>query len=207
MEHAGAAPRIAPGTASEIGRVNAAIARLAGVPLGGGPPNVMTTIARHRRLFRRWLRFAAGLMPGGALPRPETELVILRVAHNTGCDYERRHHEAIARVAGLSQAEVDRTRDGPEAGGWSGRQALLLRAADELHSERTISDGLWSELRPAFGDVELIELFMLVGHYEMLAMTLNALHVAPDPVVRPGRVGRLVQARVAARRRRGRAPS
>ena len=40
------------------------------------------TIARHRRLFRPWLRFAATLMPGGVLPRADSELVILRVAHN-----------------------------------------------------------------------------------------------------------------------------
>lgn len=32
---------------------------------------------------------------------------------------------------------------------------------------------------------ELIELCMLVGHYEMLAMTLNALRVQPDEF-RPG---------------------
>jgi alkylhydroperoxidase family enzyme len=29
-------------------------------------------------------------------------------------------------------------------------------------------------------DVELIELCMLVGHYEMLAMTLSSLRVEPD---------------------------
>ncbi len=29
-------------------------------------------------------------------------------------------------------------------------------------------------------DLELIELCMLVGHYEMLAMTLNSLAVEPD---------------------------
>jgi alkylhydroperoxidase family enzyme len=46
-------------------------------------------------LFRRWLWFAGALMPGGRLPRDETELVILRVAHNTDCDYEWGHHERI----------------------------------------------------------------------------------------------------------------
>ena len=75
-------PRVAPGTRRQLGLVNNAIARLAGRATGGAPPNIFTTLGRHRRLFRRWLWFAGALMPGGRLPRVETELVILRVAHN-----------------------------------------------------------------------------------------------------------------------------
>jgi AhpD family alkylhydroperoxidase len=176
----GAAPRIAPGTPREIGLVNALIARAIGIATRSGPPNIFTTLARHRRLFRRWLRFAAGLMPRGTLPRDDTELVILRVAHNCGCEYEWGHHERIAQSTGLTADQVQRVRDGAPAGGWAPHQALLLRAADELHADREISDALWAQLRPLFSDQELIELCMLVGHYEMLAMTLNTLRVEPD---------------------------
>jgi alkylhydroperoxidase family enzyme len=173
--------RIQPGTAREIGRVNFAIARLVGAATGGPPPHVFTTLARHRRLFRRWLRFAGALMPGGILARAESELMILRVAHNCGSEYEWRHHERLGRAVGLTAEEVERVREGPDAEGWSPRQRLLLRAADELHSDRTLSDELWAELRPQLSDAELIELCMLIGHYEMLAMTLNSLQVEPDP--------------------------
>jgi AhpD family alkylhydroperoxidase len=160
--------------------VNALVARVAGLATGGEPPNIFTTLARHRRLFRRWLRFASALMPRGTLPRADTELLILRVAHNCDCEYEWLHHERIARRAGLEREEIERVRSGPQAGGWSHRQQLLLRAADELHADRTISDSLWAELRPLYSDAQLIELCMLVGHYEMLAMTLRALAVQPD---------------------------
>ena len=177
---AAAAPRIPPGGASDIGRLNALFARVAGAVTGGAPPNIFTTLARHRRLFRRWLRFAGALMPGGTLPRAETELLILRVAHNCGCDYEWHHHERLGAAAGLDREEIGRVREGPGATGWSDRQELLLRAADELHAERAITDSTWSGLRPHYDDRELIELCMLVGHYEMLAMTLNSLRVQPD---------------------------
>jgi AhpD family alkylhydroperoxidase len=176
----GGAPRIAPGTAADIGRVNWLIARAFGLATRSGPPHVFTTLGRHRRLFRRWLRFAGTLMPGGKLPRADTELVILRVAHNCDCDYAWGHHERLGRRAGLTPEEIARVREGPAAGGWSPRQALLLRAADELHATRTLSDDLWGELRPLLNDQELIELCMLTGHYEMLAMTLNALCVEPE---------------------------
>jgi AhpD family alkylhydroperoxidase len=119
-------------------------------------------------------------MPGGKLPRADTELVILRVAHNCDCEYEWGHHERLGKRAGLSAGEIQRVRAGAGAGGWTPRQALLLRAADELHETRTMSDELWGELRPLLNDQELIELCMLIGHYEMLAMTLNALCVEPE---------------------------
>ena len=80
MRLMGGAPRIAPGTAADVGRVNWLIARAIGLVTRGEAPHVFTTLGRHRRLFRRWLRFAGTLMPGGKLPRADTELVILRVA-------------------------------------------------------------------------------------------------------------------------------
>jgi AhpD family alkylhydroperoxidase len=174
--------RIGPGTRREIGLVNAGIVRVLGLATGGRPPNVFTTLARHHGLFRRWLWFAGALMPGGKLPRPETELVILRVAHNTGCEYEWGHHERLGKRAGLSAEEIERVRSGADAPGWSERQALLLRAADELHAEDRIGDELWTLLAQQLDEVRLIELCMLIGHYEMLAMTLNSLGVEPEHV-------------------------
>jgi AhpD family alkylhydroperoxidase len=172
-------PRIPPGDRRQIGLVATVISRIAGRVTGAGPPNVFTTLARHRRLFLPWLRFAGRLMPRGRLPRADTELVILRVADRCGCEYEWRHHERIGRRVGLSADDIARIRDGTD-GGFSERQALLLRAVDELHDTRDISDETWAGLRTYLSEVDLIELCMLAGHYEMLAMTLNALRVEVD---------------------------
>jgi alkylhydroperoxidase family enzyme len=197
----GAEPRVAPGDRAQLGWRNYVVARLLGVATGGPPPNVFTTLGRHPRLFRPWLRFAGALMPGGHLPRADTELLILRVAHNCESNYEWRHHERIGRLAGLSAADVQRVRSGPDAEGWTPRQVQLLRAADALHADRDIPQDLWNALRAELSDTDLIELCLLVGHYEMLAMTLNALRVQPDriPSGRPSRVTRVVQ-RLSARR-------
>ena len=176
----GRPPRIRPGRRREIGLVNAAIVRVLGLATGGRPPNIFTTLARHRGLFRRWLWFAGALMPGGKLPRADSELVILRVAHNTGSEYEWGHHERLGQKAGLSPEQVARVREGPDASGWSGRQVLLLRAADEMHAGGRIGDELWARLAAELDEVRLIELCMLIGHYEMLAMTLNTLGVEPE---------------------------
>jgi NAD(P)-dependent dehydrogenase (short-subunit alcohol dehydrogenase family)/alkylhydroperoxidase family enzyme len=184
---AGGQPRLPPARPAQMGRVNAVIVdvirRAAGTQRA---PNLFTTLARHRRLFRGWLRFAGALMPRGVLPRPDTELVILRVAHNCHCEYEWGHHERLGQAAGLSAAAVERVKEGPEVAGWSARQVLLLRSADALHLSRDISDELWAALTSEFSEVELIELLLLVGHYEMLATTINTLRITPDEPTRSG---------------------
>lgn len=178
----GPQPRIEPGGRDQVGLLNALILRAIGLGLGGRAPNVFTTLARHRGLFRRWLWFAGALMPGGKLPRRDSELVILRVAHNTGSEYEWAQHERLGRAAGLSEEEIGRVRAGAGAAGWSERQALILAAVDELHAGDEIGAATWDGLAGHLDQVELIELCMLAGHYRMLAGALNSLQVQTDPI-------------------------
>jgi len=180
-----ASPRIRPGSRREIGWVNAGIVKISGLVVGGDPPNIFPTLARHRVLFRRWMGFGAKLMPGGKLPRADSELVILRVAHKTDSEYEWIQHERMALVSGLNEEEIARVKEGAEAPGWSPRQALILAAVDELCDSNRIGDELWEKLAREFSQVDLIELCVLTGHYVMLAMTLNSLAVEPDPIPEP----------------------
>ena len=106
--------------------------------------------------------------------------MILRVAHNCQCEYEWRHHERLGEAAGLSRADVERTRGDRAAPEWSERQVALLWAADDLHGRRELSDEAWTELSRHFTEPELIQLCLLIGHYEMLAMTINSLRIEPD---------------------------
>ena len=174
------APRIAPGSRREVGPFVWIFSRIAGRATGGKPPHLFLTFGRHRRLFRGWLWFAGRLMPGGRLPRRETELVILRVAGLTGCRYEHDHHVRLGRRAGLTDAEIARVGEGPQAGGWSDRERILLTAVDELHASRDVSDETWAKLEGLYDDRLLIELVMLVGHYEMLATVIETLRIQPE---------------------------
>ena len=175
-----AAPRIAPGGRGDVGIVTAGLAWVSGRVAGTTPPNLFLTLGRHRSLFRGWLHFAGKLMPGGTLPRKESELVILRVAHLSGCTYEEEHHRALGRRAGLTDADLDRVVEGPSADGWSAREASLLTTVDELHRDRDVSDPTWSALREHLDERGAIELVLLASHYEMLATTINTLRIQPD---------------------------
>jgi AhpD family alkylhydroperoxidase len=154
-------------------------ARAAGLVARTGPPNVFTTLGRHRRLFRGWLRFASRLMPRGSLPRRETELIILRVAHLRQCTYELAAHNRIALRSGVTRDELERIGQGA-AEGWSERERVLLGAVDELDDRSNLTDTTWSQLRAHLDEKQAIEFLMLVGHYQMLAIVLNTLRVQPD---------------------------
>jgi AhpD family alkylhydroperoxidase len=176
-------PRIPPGTRASNGLFNFGFALLAGrIMRTTEPPHIFTTLGRHRGLFRRWLFFAGGLMPGGKLPRRDTELVILRVSARTGAEYEADHHRPLARRAEVSPDVIEAAaREGVDEGVFDARQAAIVRAVDELHDDRRISDATWAALRSAgLSDRDLIELCLLAGHYEMLAGTINSLGIERD---------------------------
>jgi AhpD family alkylhydroperoxidase len=172
--------RLGPGSRRDVGLPVWVFARLAGRAMGTEPPAIFLTLGRNRRLFLGWLHFAGRLMPGGRLPRRETELVILRVAHLAGNDYELSHHTRLGRRAGLDEEELARVRQGPDAEGWSPRERVLLTATDELHHTRDLGDQTWTALRETLDVRTCLELLLLVGHYEMLATTLQVLRLEPD---------------------------
>lgn len=173
--------RVTPGTWRDVGPVVAGFARVAGRVQGTEPPAVFLTLGRHRRLFWGWLHFAGRLMPGGRLARRESELVILRVAARRGSAYELQQHRRLGRRAGLSTDDIAAIEDATDGRhGFSARERLLLRAADELIADQDLSDALWAELGGEFDEREKIEIVLLVGHYAMLATVLQALRVQPD---------------------------
>lgn len=173
-------PRIAPGSVRDLGPTIWAFSRIAGRATGTAPPAIFTTLGRGRGLFWGWLHFAGKLMPGGKLPRRETEMVILRVASLRGCAYEFEHHVRLGRRAGVRPEDVERIKAGSTADGWQGHEELLMRVTEELIGTRDLSDRTWAQVRAAYDERTAIELLLLIGHYDMLATTLMTLRLEPD---------------------------
>ncbi len=118
-------------------------------------------------------------MPFGTLPRKDSEMVIIRVAHLRGSDYELDHHRRLGKRAGIDAGMFENIISGPDAG-WDAREYAILRAVDELVTGRDISDLTWSALRRQLNDREAIYLVLLVGQYDSLATTLHALRIQRD---------------------------
>jgi AhpD family alkylhydroperoxidase len=173
-------PRIAPGDRRAVGLIAWVVAHISGRVTGTAPPNLFLVLGRHRRLFKGWLHFAGRLMPGGTLPRAETELVILRVAHLRRCEYELSQHRRLAKRAGLDDTQIARVFAGPDEPAWTPRQRALLAAVDEMDAHHDLTDEVWTQLRVHLDERSAVEFVMLVAHYEMLATAITTLRVPLD---------------------------
>ncbi|MGH9300360.1 MAG: carboxymuconolactone decarboxylase family protein [Acidimicrobiales bacterium] len=182
MPHSTPVPRIPPLPPSE--RSDEAIDLLGSAAAPGAPAtNIFTTLVRHPGLFRKWLPFGGKLL-AGKLPPREREILILRTGWLCQSDYEWGQHVLIGKAIGLTDDEIRRIQGGPDAA-WEPFDSTLLRAADELHRDNCISDVTWDGLASRYDDRQLIEVAMLVGHYHMVAFTLNSIGVQREEGV-PG---------------------
>jgi alkylhydroperoxidase family enzyme len=176
-----ASPRIPPLPVDERDDQARELLAQAGGPAAGAT-NIFATFVRHPGLFRKWLPFGGKLL-AGRLPARDRELLILRTGWNCRAPYEWAQHVRIARAAGLSAEEIERVKAGPGAAGWSDLDALLVRAADELHDDACLSDATWAALAGHYDERQMIEVPMLVGHYHLVAFTLNSLGVQVEAEV------------------------
>ena len=170
-------PRIPPLPPEE--RSPAAQELLETVKIAGSDANIFATLVRAEGLTRKWLPFGGKLL-SGKIPARDRELLILRTGWNCQAEYEWAQHAVIGQLVGLTPEEIDRVARGSDDEGWDEWDSTLLRAADELHEDWCISDRTWAQLAERYDVPQLIELPMLVGHYHMVAMTLNSLGVQID---------------------------
>ena len=168
--------RVAPADPRKLRPLARATALGSARVLRSEPANIFRVLGRHPGLFRAWLRYSAKLMPRGTLPRRDAELVILRVAWRTEAAYEWHQHVLLGSRAGLSAAEIERAASG-ELDGWAARDAMLVRATDELLAASRLSDDTWAAVERELDAKGAIELCMLVGQYQGLGTALGGLGV------------------------------
>jgi AhpD family alkylhydroperoxidase len=142
--------------------------------------HLFTMLGQRRLLFWAWSFYGARLLKG-RLPAIDTELVILRVAHLRGSQYELQHHRKLGRRRGLDDHMQAKIFAWPEqVDGLTDRQRALLDATDQFVNDRTISDETWRRLSSQLDRRQLIEFSMLAGHYDALAATIATLKIPLD---------------------------
>jgi alkylhydroperoxidase family enzyme len=151
----------------------------------GGPGlNIYRTLAAHPKLLKRWGVFGTHILYKNTVPPRERELLILRTGWRCQSAYEWGQHVIIAGAAGVTDEEIARVKEGPNAAGWSEGDAALLRAADELHDDSFISDGTWNVLAESWDRQQVLDIIFTVGQYHIVSMALNTLGVQLDEGVR-----------------------
>jgi 4-carboxymuconolactone decarboxylase len=143
-------------------------------PPGREPARTMAVLARQPDLLSPFLGWAAALALRGVLSHRDHELLALRAASNCGSEFEWVEHVEYARDAGLNEDEIAAAAASGVGGTWSPAERALLDAADELHTDRDISDATWAALAEHYEPPALVEILFVIGQYTMLSMVANA---------------------------------
>ncbi len=167
--------RIEPVTSPYTPEVAAALAKMMPPGTGAEPLALFRILATHKYLGKRMTSLGGVFLRSEQLSLREREVVILRTTARNHCEYEWGVHVAwLAKPAGLSDDDVARTTDLAAPPQFEGRDALLVRLVDELHTTSTVSDELWAELAAEWKPPALVELIALVGFYQLISFVANA---------------------------------
>jgi alkylhydroperoxidase family enzyme len=143
----------------------------------GAPLNIHNVMAHNGPLTLAWMPFRHYIVANSSLAPRLRELLILRVAVNTGADYEWAHHVQRGRAAGLMEEEIDRVRNGPDDPSWTQQESILLRAGDECCRTSQISPATLVVLAAHFDAPEQLDIIATVGMYLILAMMIKSYDV------------------------------
>jgi 4-carboxymuconolactone decarboxylase len=148
------------------------------------PLKLFRTVAHNPQILDKLRSTGAYLLNFGTLAPADRELVIDRTCARCRCEYEWGVHAALfGRQVGLSEAQIAATVNGSaDDPAWSGRQALLIELADQLHETATVPARLWRELAEHFDEAQQVELVALVGQYHAVSYLANSLGVELEDV-------------------------
>jgi alkylhydroperoxidase family enzyme len=191
-----AGPRVAPVPESQRSDEQRTIAaRFA----ASGLANAVATYLNHPSLAEHIMPFEHYVSFDSTLPQRHRALIGLRTAWLTRSNYLWAHWAATPRRAGLSNEELRRVAQGPDAKGWDRFEAAVLRAADELHVDSFVSDATWEALSASYTTNQLVDLVDSVGTLTMHAGAINSLGVEIESDLRE-RLPSAIPYAVAARR-------
>ena len=142
--------------------------------------NIFKVLAHHPGLVKRWTPFAGHILSKQTLAFRDRELLILRIGWLNQAEYEFAQHELIARRGGVSEADIERLKEGPKAKGWTEHEAALLQVADDLFENSVVSDATWATLSKTCSTEQLMDAVFTVGQYNLVSWALNSFGVPLD---------------------------
>ena len=155
-----------------------------GLAAFGADPSTVTiigrTLAHHPAALKGIGPLARFLRERAMVAAVDQTLLALRIAWLSDAEavWAERATEALS--LGLTEVELSRIAEGPEAG-WGSWDAAILQAADELHRDSFLSEDTWDTLASRYDAQQMIEVIFSAGEYTMLSMMANSFGIEPDP--------------------------
>jgi len=169
------------------------LARQSGFPHGVPISNAFRMFAHAPSVGAATLRLVLALLTETALDPKLREVVILRVSQRCKGEYAWVQHAAIAKTAGVSDAQIaalERSEIALDL--FNVRERVTFAFAVEVVDQASAKEDTFAAMRRMFSPCELLELLLLIGCFRMISGVMTTLDVEVDPPF-GGKVLALVQ--------------
>jgi 4-carboxymuconolactone decarboxylase len=146
----------------------------------GQPDNAFKTFLHVPEMVDGVMPYTIYLESDTSLAPRQREILILRAAWLCGNDTVWARHAARAREAGMNNLEIHRIAEGPSAAGWDPFEATLLRMADELFRNSSVTDATFKAVSASYDMQHAMEAVETFNHFTVLSMLYNSYGVQPE---------------------------
>ncbi|KAJ5834671.1 hypothetical protein N7447_000697 [Penicillium robsamsonii] len=150
--------------------------------------NVFNLFARSKGLFPPIMDTLNALLDGQTrtIQILDYQLVVLRMTSTVGAEYLFGINEPVSRVNGMGDEKIEALRKCLKSeelfamGIWSERQQCIITLVDESIATWTNTEETIQWARSLMSDDEVVELYIVLGFYSMIARMTRGLRVQKD---------------------------
>lgn len=147
----------------------------------GVVPNLHRTLATYPAALNAFKAWGSHVLRGGSsLAAREREILVLRVGWLSRAGYEWVAHVEIGKDAGLAAEEIEQIKQGSSHPAWSQADRTLLKAAEEIHADRFVTEDTWQELNSRLDRRQCMDVVFTIAQYELVCTILNTFGVQFD---------------------------
>ncbi len=150
------------------------------VELWGTVPNLYKALGNHPELVAAWAEFSKTMRHDTRTPRALRELVILRGAQLMRSEYEWAQHLAMARKAGVREAQIKALASWRSSSEFTEKEKAALALAEAV-TEGRVTDEVYALAKKHFDDHDYVELALLAAFYAMVGRMIDAMGVELEP--------------------------
>jgi 4-carboxymuconolactone decarboxylase len=150
----------------------------------GGIANLYRALANSPALLHAWAELAWPLREQVTVARALREVAILRIALELHAPYVWAHHYEFADDAGVPGPVLAQIEAGATWPGFPRPYRSVVRAAEEMTLEATVSEECFAELASELPTGEVVELLTTIAFYTGVARLTRALQIPLEP--KPG---------------------
>ena len=146
----------------------------------GRAGNALKTLLQVPELVDGTKPFQNYITRDSSLSPKHREILILRTSWLLDNDYVWAEHAAIARKLGMTTNELRRIAQGPGARGWDAFEETLIRLADQLFRNSSVTDATWRTLATQYDMFHMLDAVMTVADFTSMSLLYNAIGIQAD---------------------------